>query len=63
MNRNGRIHGVTHATGMNAKSSTPSGASKAPAPSPKIKRSGMASNPQPKNQPGATATGSKHTTY
>jgi hypothetical protein len=67
MNRNGRMHGVTHATGMSAKGGnvrgTPSDKLGVAAPSPKTVKSGTAVNPQPKKQPGATAPGAKHTTH
>ena len=66
MDRNGRIHGVTHATGMNA-SDTGKGSAhdslNVPAPAPHIRRSGSAVNPKPKKQPGASAPGTKHTTH
>lgn len=66
MNRNGRIHGVTHATGMNAKGSgkgTAHDKLNMAAPAPHIQKGSGAVNPQPKKQPGAAAPGTKHTTH
>lgn len=56
MNRNGKLHGVTHNV-------VGKPADKLNVPVAKIRTSGSAVNPQPKRQPGSTGTSGRHVAH